>query len=81
MMNTLRPSLAPVLGRALRRASAHGRPAPSPRRVDLLWQGAEISHQDKLKADAKDAGLEVPEFVKRILSKALGLSQPERNSR
>jgi hypothetical protein len=43
------------------------------RRVDLLWQGAEISQHDKLKADAKEAGLEVPEFVKQILSKALGL--------
>ena len=41
------------------------------RRVDLLWQGSEISQHDKLKADAAKAGLEIPEFVKRILSKVV----------
>jgi hypothetical protein len=41
------------------------------RRVDLLWQGNETSQYDQLKADAKVAGLDVPEFVKEVLRKAV----------
>lgn len=41
------------------------------RRIDLLWQGSEIAQHDKLKADAEKAGLEIPEFVKRILAKVI----------
>lgn len=37
------------------------------RRVDLLWQGEETVQYEKLKADAAEAGLAVPEFVKDIL--------------
>lgn len=40
------------------------------RRVDLLWQGEEVAHYDQLKADAKNAGMEVPDFVKEVLRKA-----------
>ena len=41
------------------------------RRVDLVWQGEEIAQYDKLKADAAKSGLEIPQFVKTILAKAL----------
>lgn len=37
------------------------------RRVDLLWQGKETAQYEKLKADAAEAGMEIPEFVKDIL--------------
>jgi hypothetical protein len=40
------------------------------RRVDLLWQGEETAHYDQLKVDAKNAGLDVPDFVKEVLRKA-----------
>jgi hypothetical protein len=39
------------------------------RRVDLLWQGQETEQYEKLKADAAEAGMEVPEFVKEVLRK------------
>jgi hypothetical protein len=41
------------------------------RRVDLVWQGAETSQYERLKADAANAGMEIPEFVKDVLRKAL----------
>jgi hypothetical protein len=41
------------------------------RRVDLLWQGAETKQYDRLKADAAEAGLAIPDFVKDVLRKAL----------
>jgi hypothetical protein len=41
------------------------------RRVDLMWQGAEVAQFDKLKADAKAAGDEVPKFVKSLINKAV----------
>jgi Helix-turn-helix domain len=37
------------------------------RRVDLVWQGEETAHYDRLKADAGAAGVPVPDFVKSIL--------------
>lgn len=39
------------------------------RRVDLLWQGEETAQYERLKADAKNVGLELPEFVKDVLRK------------
>lgn len=36
------------------------------RRVDLLWQGEDTEHYDKLKADAEKAGMPIPEFVKDV---------------
>lgn len=41
------------------------------RRMDLLWQGKETEQYEKLKADAAEAGMEVPEFVKDVLRRAL----------
>lgn len=41
------------------------------RRVDLLWQGAEIEQFELLKADAVVAGLTIPDFVKEVLRKSL----------
>ena len=41
------------------------------RRVDLVWQGAEVAQYDKLKADVTKAGLEIPKFVKMVLAKTL----------
>jgi len=41
------------------------------RRVDLIWQGAEVAQYDKLKSDAAKSGLEIPQFVKDVLEKAL----------
>lgn len=41
------------------------------RRVDLLWQGAETKEYERLKADAAEAGLAIPDFVKDVLRKAL----------
>ena len=41
------------------------------RRVDLVWQGAEVAQYDKLKADAAKAGLEIPQFVKEVLANTL----------
>jgi hypothetical protein len=39
------------------------------RRLDLLWQGAEIKDYEELKATAGDLGKDLPEFVKEILHK------------
>jgi len=41
------------------------------RRVDLLWQGKETEKYDKLKSDAAEARLSIPDFVKEVLRKAL----------
>jgi hypothetical protein len=41
------------------------------RRVDLLWQGDETKQYERLKADAAEAGLAIPDFVKDVLRKAL----------
>lgn len=41
------------------------------RRIDLIWQGNETAQYEKLKSDAVKAGLEIPQFVKEVLAKAL----------
>lgn len=41
------------------------------RRVDLIWQGAETAQYERLKADAASAGMEIPDFVKDVLRRAL----------
>jgi hypothetical protein len=41
------------------------------RRVDLIWQGEEVAQYDKLKSDAAKSSLEIPQFVKAVLEKAL----------
>lgn len=41
------------------------------RRVDLIWQGAEVDHYEWLRADAAKAGIALPEFVKRALQAGL----------
>ena len=41
------------------------------RRVDLVWQGEEVAQYDKLKSDAAKSGMEIPQFVKEILARAL----------
>ncbi len=41
------------------------------RRIDLVWQGEEIQQYEKLKSDAAKSGLELPQFVKDVLAKAL----------
>jgi len=41
------------------------------RRVDLLWQGDETKQYERLKADAAEAGLAIPDFVKDVLRKTL----------
>ena len=39
------------------------------RRVDLIWQGEETEQFEKLKADAVEAGMPIPDFVKDVLRK------------
>jgi hypothetical protein len=41
------------------------------RRIDLVWQGKDVKQYDKLKSDAAKAGLEIPQFVKAVLTKTL----------
>jgi hypothetical protein len=41
------------------------------RRIDLLWQGEAVAQYDKLKSEATKLGLEMPQFVKEVLAKAL----------
>lgn len=41
------------------------------RRLDLMWQGDEVTCYDKLKSDAKASRQSVPEFVKAILSQCV----------
>jgi hypothetical protein len=36
-----------------------------------VWQSGEVSQYDKLKADAAKSGLEIPQFVKEVLARAL----------
>jgi len=41
------------------------------RRVDLLWQGSDVSQYDRLKSDARKAGKPLPQFVKQIIELAI----------
>jgi hypothetical protein len=41
------------------------------RRIDLIWQSKEIAQYERLKQDAAKSGLEIPQFVKEVLSKGL----------
>ncbi len=41
------------------------------RRLDLIWQGAEVEQYERLQKDAKASGLQIPTFVKRIIKKAI----------
>jgi hypothetical protein len=41
------------------------------RRIDLLWQGDEVSQYERLKKDAKAAGQQIPRFVKKLVEKVL----------
>ena len=41
------------------------------RRVDLLWQGDETEQYERLKADAAEAGMAIPDFVKEVLRRAI----------
>jgi hypothetical protein len=41
------------------------------RRLDLIWQGASTAQYERLKADAAQAGLAIPDFVKEVLRKQL----------
>jgi hypothetical protein len=41
------------------------------RRVDLIWQGEEISNYENLKAEALASGKKMPEFIKEIIEKAV----------
>lgn len=41
------------------------------RRIDLIWQGEEVRQYENLKTDAKEAGMDIPEFVKSVLAKNL----------
>jgi len=41
------------------------------RRVDLLWQGDETAQYERLKADAAEAGMPIPDFVKEVLRRAI----------
>ena len=41
------------------------------RRIDLIWQSEEIRQYERLKSDAAKSGLEIPQFVKDVLAKAL----------
>ncbi|MDR1350597.1 MAG: helix-turn-helix domain-containing protein [Zoogloeaceae bacterium] len=43
------------------------------RRLDLIWQGAEISAYEHLKENAQSAGKNMPDFVKEILAKVVNL--------
>lgn len=45
------------------------------RRVDLIWQGADTAQYERLKADAASAGMEIPDFVKEVLRRALTQSE------
>jgi predicted DNA-binding protein len=41
------------------------------RRVDLIWQGKEVDQYERLKSDAKASGKTIPEFVKKIIERAI----------
>jgi hypothetical protein len=39
------------------------------RRVDIVWDEAEVNAYEKLKAQAVDAGESMPDYVKKILKR------------
>jgi len=41
------------------------------RRVDLIWQNKEVEQYERVKSDAKVSGQAIPEFIKKIIEKAL----------
>jgi hypothetical protein len=41
------------------------------RRIDLMWQGEEVAHHEKLKTTAHKTGKNIPQFVKDIIEKAV----------
>jgi hypothetical protein len=41
------------------------------RRLDLIWQGEEVSNYENLKAEAKTSGKEISDLVKEIIAKEL----------
>jgi len=41
------------------------------RRADLIWRGKEVEQYEQLKTDAKESGETIPEFVKKIIEKAI----------
>lgn len=41
------------------------------RRVDLIWQGEQVEQYERLKRDAKATGQTIPEFVKKIIARAI----------
>lgn len=41
------------------------------RRIDLIWQNKEVEQYERLKSDAKISGQTIPEFIKKIIEKAL----------
>ncbi|OGP68025.1 MAG: HNH endonuclease [Deltaproteobacteria bacterium RBG_16_44_11] len=41
------------------------------RRLDLIWQDKEVDKYERLKSDAKMVGQTIPEFVKKIIEKAI----------
>ena len=41
------------------------------RRVDLIWQNKEVEQYERLKSDDKVSGQTIPEFIKKIIEKAL----------
>jgi len=42
------------------------------RRLDLIWEGDDVTSYDRLKEDAAAYGASLPEFVKEIIRKQLG---------
>jgi len=42
------------------------------RRLDLIWEGADVTTYEKLKAEARSLDKEIPQFVKDIIAKELG---------
>lgn len=41
------------------------------RRVDLIWQGKKVEQYERLRSDAKESGQTIPEFVKKLIEKAI----------
>ena len=41
------------------------------RRIDLVWQGEAVAQYEALKSEAAKLGLELPQFVKAVLARAL----------
>jgi hypothetical protein len=42
------------------------------RRLDLIWEGDDVTAYDRLKDDAAAYGASLPDFVKEIIRKQLG---------